>query len=134
LQEVIVQQVRIDRIIKAQEEKKWIADVKTYLIGDVATLPAEELKIGAVIAPEYEFDRSELLFFCSRSSTISDICMEHIRLVVPELLQQDFLHHYHTSVEGGHQGIGRTYQRIRARFHGRGMYRSVQRYIGTCVD
>ncbi|GMF41751.1 unnamed protein product [Phytophthora fragariaefolia] len=33
------------------------------------------------------------------------------RLVVPETLHRDFLHHYHTSLEGGHQGIGRTYQR-----------------------
>ena len=28
-----------------------------------------------------------------------------VRLVVPQLLQQEFLHHYHTSLEGGHQGI-----------------------------
>ena len=45
-----------------------------------------------------------------------------------------FLHHYHTSLEGGHQGIGRTYQRIRAKFQWRGLYRSVQRYVGECVD
>ena len=54
--------------------------------------------------------------------------------MILELLQRDFLHHYHTSLEGGHQGIGRTYQRIRARFHWRGLYRSVQQYVGECVD
>ena len=57
-----------------------------------------------------------------------------MRLVIPETLQQDFLHHYHASLEGGHQGIGRTYQRIRTRFHRRGLYRSVQRYVGECTD
>ena len=57
-----------------------------------------------------------------------------MRLVIPETLQQDFLHHYHASLEGGHQGIGRTYQRIRTRFHWRGLYRSVQRYVGECTD
>ena len=30
-------------------------------------------------------------------------------LVVPESLLTDFLHHYYTSLEEGHQGIGRTY-------------------------
>ena len=30
-----------------------------------------------------------------------------------------------------HQGIGRTYQRIRKHFHWRGLFRSVQRYVVT---
>ncbi|OWY96797.1 LOW QUALITY PROTEIN: reverse transcriptase [Phytophthora megakarya] len=57
-----------------------------------------------------------------------------MRLVVPETLQSDVLHHYHTTLERGHQGVGRTYQRIRDHFHWRGLYRSVQRYVGECVD
>ncbi|POM70065.1 Reverse transcriptase, partial [Phytophthora palmivora] len=57
-----------------------------------------------------------------------------MRLVIPETLYQDILHHYHVSLEGGHQGIGRTYQRIRDHFHWRGLYKSVQRYVGECVD
>ena len=36
LQEEVVQQVRIDRIRQAQDEERWIASLKTYLIGDVA--------------------------------------------------------------------------------------------------
>ena len=63
-----------------------------------------------------------------------DSCVELIRLVVPELLQQDFLHHYHTSLEGGHQEIGRTYQQVRSEFYWIGLYRSVQLYAGECVD
>ena len=72
MQKSIVQQVRLDRILKAQEEEKCIADLKTYLIGDVATLSAEELKVSAVIAPDYEVDRSGLLLFCPRSANRSD--------------------------------------------------------------
>ena len=52
-------------------------------------------------------------------------CKEWMRLVIPKLLQQDFLHHYYISLEGGHQGIGRTYQRTRANSAGEG-------YIGVC--
>ena len=58
------------------------------------------------IAPDYEFDQDELLFFCTRSSTKSEYRVELGRLVIPEMLLQDSLHHYHTSLEGGHQGIG----------------------------
>ena len=48
--------------------------------------------------------------------------------------EQDFLYHYHSSLEGGHQGIGRAYQQIRSKFYWRGLYRSAQRYVGECVD
>lgn len=91
----------------------------------MAELSAEDAKSSARIAPDYEVDESGLLFFCPSATPKSDDRTELIRLVVPELLQRDFLHHYHVSLEGGHQGIGRTYQRIRTNFHWRGLYRSV---------
>ncbi|POM59881.1 LOW QUALITY PROTEIN: reverse transcriptase [Phytophthora palmivora] len=37
-------------------------------------------------------------------------------------------------LEGGYQGIGRTYHKIRAHFHWRGLYQNVQRYVGQCID
>uniref|UniRef100_A0AAV1UK23 Integrase catalytic domain-containing protein n=1 Tax=Peronospora matthiolae TaxID=2874970 RepID=A0AAV1UK23_9STRA len=134
LQEEVVRQIRIGRIKQAQDEESWISSLKTYLVGDMAKLSADEAKMCPLIAPDYEVDQSGLLFFCPRSNTEVDDRTELARLVVPEQLQQDFLHHYHTSLEGGHQGIGRTYQRIRTNFHWRGLYRSVQRYVGECVD
>ena len=102
LQEEIVQQVRIDRIKQAQDEERWIVNLKTYLIGDVTKLTADEAKSSALIAQDYEVDESGLLFFCPSTTAKSDDRMEVVRLVVPELLQQDFLHHYHVSLEGGH--------------------------------
>ena len=66
-----------------------------------------------------------LLFFCPRSSESSKDRTEMIRLAVPEMMQRDFLHHYHTSLEGDHHGIGRTYQPIRSSLHWRGVYWSV---------
>ena len=134
LQEEIVQQVRIERIKQEQDEERRISGLKTYLIGDIATLNAREANICALIAPDYEVDQSGLRFFCPRAAEKGEDRGESVRLVIPELLQQDVLHHYHTSLEGGHQGVGRTYQRIRANFHWRGLYRSVQRYVGECVD
>ena len=134
IQEEIVQRIRIQRIVQAQDEERWIVNLKKYLSGDVSNLDAGEVKVCAKLAPEYEIDESDLLFFCPMAKRESEDRDGLMRLVIPETLQQDFLHHYHTSLEGGHQGIGRTYQKIRSRFHWRGLYRSVQRYVGECTD
>ncbi|KAJ8575379.1 hypothetical protein ON010_g3835 [Phytophthora cinnamomi] len=97
-------------------QRKWIVDLKKYLAGDVQDLSATDAKSCAKITEDYE-----------RSSEDRDLVT---KLVIPETLQDDSLHHYHVSLESGHQGIGRTYQRVRAHFHWRGLYKSVQRYVG----
>ncbi|GMF22051.1 unnamed protein product [Phytophthora fragariaefolia] len=134
LQEAVVQQMRGERIAQAQNEEKWIVDLNTYLRGDLADLTSEEAKACSKIASDYEVDDDGLLFYCPATVQSNGDRDLIARLVVPETLHQDFLQHYHTSLEGGHQGIGRTYQLIRAHFHGRGLYRSVQRYVGECID
>ncbi|GMF23837.1 unnamed protein product [Phytophthora fragariaefolia] len=123
-----------ERIAQAHNEEKWIADLKTYLRGDLADLVAEEAKVCSKIATDYEVDDDELLLYCPTTAPSSGDRDLIARLVVPETLHQDFLHHYHTSLKGGHQGIERTYQRIRPYFQWRGLYRSVQRYVGECID
>ena len=117
LQDEFVRQVRLERIKQAQEEEKWIDNLKEFRIGDITDWSSEESKLCARIASEYVVEESGLLFFCPRSMENPDSRVELVRLVVPELLQQDFLHHYHTSLNGGHQGVSRTYQRIRSNFH-----------------
>ena len=109
--------IRIERIKQAQEEESWIANLKKLLIGDITKLSIEEAKICVWIALDYEVDDSGQLFFCPRSTEDPDSRVELIHLVVPKLLQHDFRHHYHTGLEGGHQGIGRTYKQIRSKFH-----------------
>ena len=126
--------MRIERIRQAQEEESWIANLKEYFIGDLTLLNAEDAKSCARIAQDYEVDENGLLFSNPRSSIHSDDRMEMVRLVVSELLQQNFMHYYHTSLKGGHQGIGKTRQRIKSNFHWRGLYRSIQSYVSACVD
>jgi ribonuclease HI/transposase InsO family protein len=134
LQETLVQRMRINRIRQAQDEEVWITNLKAYLKGDVCDLTADEAKSCAKIAGDYDVDDADLLFYCPTSVRQNEDRDTLARLVVPETLQQDFMHHYHASLEGGHQGIGRTYQRLRSHFHWRGLYRSVQRYVGECTD
>ncbi|OWY92011.1 hypothetical protein PHMEG_00039152 [Phytophthora megakarya] len=73
----------------------------------------------------YEVDQSDLLIYCPTTKEAAADRDKLMRLVVPETLQQDILHHYHPSLQGGHQGIGRTYDRIRDHFHWRGLFKSV---------
>ncbi|OWZ00883.1 reverse transcriptase [Phytophthora megakarya] len=134
MQEDLILEIRVDRIKEAQEEEVWIAGMKKYLSGPIADLTQAEARSYGKIAADYELDEQDLLFYCPPTPRSGDDRDRLLRLVVPETLQSDVLHHYHTTLEGGHQGVGRTYQRIRDHFHWRGLYRSVQRYVGECVD
>ncbi|GMF39131.1 unnamed protein product [Phytophthora fragariaefolia] len=48
--------MRSERIVQAQNEEKWIADLKSYLQGNLADLTAEEAKACSKIADDYEVD------------------------------------------------------------------------------
>ncbi|KAE8966178.1 hypothetical protein PR001_g28490 [Phytophthora rubi] len=111
LEELVVQRLRLDRIRVAQNEENC-----------------------QKLAPQYEEGESGLLYYQSRNDDSAEGRDETMKLVIPETLREDVLHHYHTSLEGGHQGIGRTYQCVRRHFHWPGIFRSVQRYVGECTD
>ncbi|POM61234.1 reverse transcriptase [Phytophthora palmivora] len=120
--------------IPSSREEKWIVDLKAYLRGDVQDLTSAEVKSCAKIVDRYETDETGLLFYFPPTKQSNEDRDLMAKLVVPETLQNDLMHHYHSSLEGGHQGIGRTYHKIRAHFHWRGLYQRVQRYMGQCID
>ncbi|KAK1942167.1 hypothetical protein P3T76_006489 [Phytophthora citrophthora] len=94
--------MRLERIAQAQGEEKWIADLRTYLTGDVADLAAKDARTCAKIAESYEVDDDGLLLYCPHCSSIADEDRDAVtKLVTHERLRQDFLHHYHASLEGG---------------------------------
>ncbi|OWY96766.1 reverse transcriptase, partial [Phytophthora megakarya] len=59
---------------------------------------------------------------------------DRLRLVVPQDLQEDILHHCHADLQGAHQGIIRTYERLRKEFYWIGMFKDTERYAKACVD
>ncbi|KAE9184871.1 hypothetical protein PF002_g26313 [Phytophthora fragariae] len=111
LEELVVQRLRLDRIRVAQAEEVWIVNLKKYLRGDVGDLSRREVKNCQKLAPQYEEGESGLLYYQSRNDDSAEGRDEMMKLVIPETLREDVLHHYHASLEGGHQGIGRTYRR-----------------------
>lgn len=59
---------------------------------------------------------------------------DYARLVIPTNLRTDVLLMCHSDVQGGHQGILRTYERAHREFHWIGMSADVELYVQTCVD
>ncbi|POM63432.1 LOW QUALITY PROTEIN: Reverse transcriptase [Phytophthora palmivora] len=119
-------------ITRAQDEAKWIVDLTAYLRGDVQELTSAEAKSCAKSADRYETDESGLLFYFPPTKQSDEdrdlmvkLCLKHCKKILCITIIQ---------VWGGHQGIGRTYHKIRAHFHWHGLYQSVQRYVGQCID
>ncbi|POM80431.1 LOW QUALITY PROTEIN: Reverse transcriptase [Phytophthora palmivora] len=89
LQEEIVQRMRMERISRAQDEEKWIVDLKAYLRGDVQDLTAVEAKSCTKIADRYETDESGLLFYFpptkqsdEDSDLVAKICLKHCKTIL----------------------------------------------------
>ncbi|GMF51285.1 unnamed protein product [Phytophthora fragariaefolia] len=112
LQELAVQRLRLDRVRVGQDEELWIANLKRYIRGDLGSLSRREAKDCRKLAPQYEEGESGLLYYRSKGDEAAEDRDTILKLVVPETLRDDTLHHYHASHEGVHQGIGRTYQRV----------------------
>ncbi|ETO99646.1 hypothetical protein F441_22938 [Phytophthora nicotianae CJ01A1] len=99
LQLDVVQRIRTDRILRAQNEKKWIVNLKAYLSGGLVDLDAGEERACSKIADDYDVDDGGRLLYCPRAGRDEGERDRLAKLVVPEDLQQDVLHHYHTSLE-----------------------------------
>ncbi|OWY91236.1 reverse transcriptase [Phytophthora megakarya] len=57
-----------------------------------------------------------------------------LRLVVPTTMIQEVLQNNHDSLEGGHQGVVRTYQRVKQDYYWFGLYADVEKHVKSCPD
>ncbi|OWY95813.1 reverse transcriptase [Phytophthora megakarya] len=57
-----------------------------------------------------------------------------LRLVVPSTMIQEVLQNCHDSLEGGHQGIARTFYRVKLDYYWIGLYANVARHVRSCPD
>ncbi|OWZ12591.1 LOW QUALITY PROTEIN: reverse transcriptase [Phytophthora megakarya] len=57
-----------------------------------------------------------------------------LRLVVPSTMIQEVLQNWHDSLEGDHQGIARTFYRVKLDYYWIGLYADVARHVRSCPD
>ncbi|OWZ11029.1 reverse transcriptase [Phytophthora megakarya] len=93
LREQVVRELRIERIWQAQDEE-WISGLKKYLVRKIRDLTQKYAKVFGSIAMNYDVGQLDLLFYYPTTKEAAADRNKLMRLVVPETLRQDILHHY----------------------------------------
>jgi transposase InsO family protein len=102
-----------------------------YLNGDLEQLTQAEARKAAKTADQFEIDQAGILRFAATPSRSRG---DTLRLVVPPAMRPDVLHMHHDDVQGGHQGVTRTYERIKSEYYWRGLFKDVERHVQECID
>ncbi|OWZ07254.1 reverse transcriptase, partial [Phytophthora megakarya] len=123
------------RICSHQAHDLGLAPLVKFLRGETEHLSLNQTTHLAKIADQFVLDSRDALFYVSRSTPERPRdAADRLRLVVPQDLQEDILHHCHADFQGAHQGIIRTYERLRKEFYWIGMFKDTERYVKECVD
>ncbi|OWZ17603.1 reverse transcriptase [Phytophthora megakarya] len=70
----------------------------------------------------------------SRRKAVENPPEMSLRLVVPTTMIQEVLHNCHDSIEGGHHGVVRSYQRVKHDYYWIGLYADVEKHVKLCLD
>ena len=128
-----VVETRWDRIRTHQEVDPVIGKLKLFLEGKLDQLSQSEARDAGKIADCYEVDDDGIVRYLE-PTPVRRVGEDKARLVVPVSMRSDVLHIAHADFQGGHQGVRRTFERLRKEYQWRGMYRDVERYVKECVD
>ncbi|KAE9282132.1 hypothetical protein PR003_g27487 [Phytophthora rubi] len=123
------------RIRAHQERDEYLSEIRDFLRGDLERFSPKRLRQIAKVADLFALDVRGVLYRLARSTRDRPRDAEdQLCLVVPEALREDMLHYTHEDVQGGHQGITRTYEKLRSEFYWPGMYAGVEHYVKECTD
>ena len=77
-----------------------------------------------------------MLYYEGRRRETQELQVEdlRLRLVVPTTQIDEILLNCHDSIEVGHQGIVRTYHRVKADYYWIGQYADVVKHVQACED
>ena len=155
------QDERWRRIAQAQDEEVRWKHLKQYLTGELETLSQEQCDECMKRADMFELSADGILYYAgplsqrrkqqrsnratqaegeSTPSSAETLVgqptrVDHqLRLVVPTTLVMDVLSVAHSELSGGHQGITRTYLRLKQEYYWPGMFSDVERYVNECMD
>jgi hypothetical protein len=124
------------RRIKAHQElDPRLNDLKKFLNDELDRFSRAQIRKLSKKADLYAVDVRGVLYRLSWSTRDRPRDMsDELRLVVPEGLRSDMLHYAHGDFQGGHQGMTRTFEKLRLEFNWRSMHADVQRFVEECVD
>ncbi|OWZ08168.1 LOW QUALITY PROTEIN: reverse transcriptase [Phytophthora megakarya] len=109
-----VRKERWRRICSHQVHDPGLAPLVNFLQGETERLSLRQTTHLAKIADQFVQDSRDALFYVSRNTPERPRdAADRLRLVGPQDLQEDILHHCHADFQGAHQGIIRTYERLR---------------------
>ncbi|GMG17012.1 unnamed protein product [Phytophthora fragariaefolia] len=133
---LVVQAERRQRISNAQDEELRWADLKAYLKGEFTQLSHRRVHNAGKVANEFVLSENGLLYRQNkvrRPEELGELGLT-LRLVVPTTMIDEVLQNCHNSIEGGHQGIVRTYHRVKADYYWIGLYAGVVKHVQSCED
>ncbi|GMF24907.1 unnamed protein product [Phytophthora fragariaefolia] len=131
-----VQAERIRRLRVAQDEERRWADLKPYLKGDVESLSFKRAANASKLADRFVLDEDGLLQYVGKERKLDEVGEQEpqLRLVIPTTMIDEVLQSCHDSIEGGHQGITRTFYRVKKDYYWVGLYATVTRHVRACAD
>ncbi|GMF57192.1 unnamed protein product [Phytophthora fragariaefolia] len=121
---------------EAQEEELRWANLKSVLKGESSSLGYKAAREAWKMADGFVLSEDGLLYFLGENRRWGKDRMNKtvLRLVVPTTMVQEVLQSCHDSLEGGHQGIVRTFHRVKADYYWVGLYADVERHVRSCPD
>ncbi|GMF32104.1 unnamed protein product [Phytophthora fragariaefolia] len=131
-----VQEERRRRVGRAQDEELRWAKLKLVLKGESSSLGYKAAREAGKMADRFVLSDDGLLYFLGENRRWGkDRINETIlRLVVPTTMVQEVLQSCHDSLDGGHQGIVRTFHRAKADYYWIGLYADVEKHVRSCPD
>ncbi|GMF47804.1 unnamed protein product [Phytophthora fragariaefolia] len=131
-----LQEERHRRVGRAQDEELRWANLKLVLKGDSSSLGYKAAGEAWKMADRFVLSDDGLLYFLGEDRRWGKDRMNEtvLRLVVPTTMVQEVLQSCHDSLEGGHQGIVRTFHRVKADNYWIILYADVERYVRSRPD
>ncbi|OWZ02306.1 reverse transcriptase [Phytophthora megakarya] len=111
----IIQEERLRRISKAQEEELRCSMLKAILRRETTKMSYKEARDAWKWSDKFVLSSDNILYYVgpTRRKSEDDQPELSLRLVVPTTMIQEVLQNCHVSIEGGHQGVVRSYQRVK---------------------
>ncbi|GMF62955.1 unnamed protein product [Phytophthora fragariaefolia] len=127
---VELQAERWRRIKVYQGKDIYLRRLKQFLSGDVKDWSNAQVRRIDKVAGDFTLDSLDVLYRLRGSTRGHPRDMgDELRLVVPKTLYSYMLHDAYEDFQGGHQGVTRTFEKLRSEFYWKGMHAAVQNFV-----